>query len=45
MLLFDNAQCMLVNFGKASMRQKVWQQPDRVRMVLDKMKINGIVPP
>jgi threonine dehydrogenase-like Zn-dependent dehydrogenase len=35
---------MLVDFGKAGWIQKARQQPDKVRMVLDKMKTDGIMP-
>ena len=35
---------MLVEFGKASLIQKARQQPDKVRMVLDKIKSDGILP-
>jgi len=35
---------MLVDFGKASYIQKARQQPDKVKMVLDKMRSDGILP-
>ncbi len=35
---------MLVEFGKASLIQKARQQPDKVKMVLDKIKTDGIMP-
>lgn len=35
---------MLVDFGKAGWIQKAQQQPDKVRMVWDKMKTDGIQP-
>lgn len=35
---------MLVEFGQANLIEKARQQPDRVKMVLDKMKTDGIVP-
>ncbi len=35
---------MLIDFGKANMLDKARQQPDKVRMVLDKMKTDGIRP-
>lgn len=35
---------MLVEFGKASLVDKARQQPDKVRMVLDKIKTNGLLP-
>ena len=35
---------MLVEFGKASIIQKARQQPDKVKMVLDKIKSDGLLP-
>ena len=35
---------MLVEFGKASLIQKARQQPDKVKMVLDKIKSDGLMP-
>jgi predicted dehydrogenase len=35
---------MLVDFGKAGWIEKARQQPDKVRMVWDKMKTDGIMP-
>jgi len=35
---------MLVEFGQAGLVEKARQQPDKVRMVLDKMKTDGILP-
>ncbi len=35
---------MLVEFGKASLVQKARQQPDKVKMVLDKIKSDGLMP-
>ena len=35
---------MLVEFGKASLVQKARQQPDKVKMVLDKIKTEGLMP-
>jgi predicted dehydrogenase/threonine dehydrogenase-like Zn-dependent dehydrogenase len=35
---------MLVDFGKASLLTKARQQPDKVRMVLDKIRTDGLVP-
>jgi len=35
---------MLVEFGKANLIEKARQQPDRVKMVLDKMKTEGVLP-
>ncbi len=35
---------MLVDFGKANLLQKAKQQPDKVKMVLDKVKTDGLRP-
>jgi predicted dehydrogenase/threonine dehydrogenase-like Zn-dependent dehydrogenase len=35
---------MLVEFGKANLFAKARQQPDRVKMVLDKIKSDGLIP-
>ncbi len=35
---------MLVEFGKANLIEKARQQPDRVKMVLDKIKSDGLIP-
>lgn len=35
---------MLVDFGKANFLQKAKQQPDKVKMVLDKIKTDGLRP-
>jgi predicted dehydrogenase/threonine dehydrogenase-like Zn-dependent dehydrogenase len=35
---------MLVDFGKANLLQKARQQPDKVRMVLDKVRTDGLIP-
>lgn len=35
---------MLVEFGKANLVQKARQQPDKVKMVLDKIKSDGLLP-
>ena len=35
---------MLVDFGKANLIDKARQQPDKVRMVLDKVKTDGLLP-
>ena len=34
---------MLVDFGKGSFLQKAKQQPDKVKMVLNKVKTNGLM--
>lgn len=35
---------MLVEFGNASLIQKARQQPDKVKMVLDKIRSDGLIP-
>ena len=35
---------MLVDFGKAGLIDKARQQPDKVRMVLDKIRTDGLMP-
>lgn len=35
---------MLVEFGKANLIDKARQQPDKVRMVLDKIRAEGLIP-
>ncbi len=35
---------MLVEFGKANLLQKARQQPEKVKMVLDKIKTEGLMP-
>ena len=35
---------MLVEFGKASLIQKARQQPDKIKMVLEKIKTDGLIP-
>lgn len=35
---------MLVEFGKANLIQKARQQPEKVKMVLDKIKTDGLLP-
>lgn len=35
---------MLVDFGKANMLDKARQQPDKVRMVLEKIRTDGLMP-
>jgi predicted dehydrogenase/threonine dehydrogenase-like Zn-dependent dehydrogenase len=35
---------MLVEFGRGSMLAKAWQQPDRVRDVLNKVRTDGLLP-
>ena len=35
---------MLVEFGKSNLISKARQQPDKVKMVLDKIKAEGLIP-
>jgi hypothetical protein len=43
-LIFIGTGRMLVDFGKAGMLAKARQQPDKVRMVLDKIRTDGVLP-
>lgn len=43
-LVSSGTERMLVEFGKASWIEKARQQPDKVRMVLDKIKTDGFQP-
>ena len=43
-LISAGTERMLVDFGKASLIEKARQQPDKVRMVLDKIKTDGLLP-
>jgi len=43
-LISAGTERMLVEFGKAGWYEKARQQPDKVRMVLDKMKTDGVMP-
>ncbi len=43
-LVSAGTERMLVEFGKAGWIAKARQQPDKVRMVLDKIKTDGLVP-
>jgi predicted dehydrogenase/threonine dehydrogenase-like Zn-dependent dehydrogenase len=42
-LVSSGTERMLVEFGKAGWLQKARQQPDKVRMVLDKMRTDGVM--
>jgi predicted dehydrogenase/threonine dehydrogenase-like Zn-dependent dehydrogenase len=42
-LVSTGTERMLVDFGKASYLQKARQQPDKVRMVLEKVKADGLL--
>ncbi|MCF8150195.1 MAG: bi-domain-containing oxidoreductase [Sulfuritalea sp.] len=43
-LVSAGTERMLVEFGKASWIEKARQQPDKVRMVLDKIQTDGLMP-
>lgn len=43
-LISIGTERMLVDFGKASFISKAKQQPDKVRMVLEKVKTDGLLP-
>ena len=43
-LVSAGTERMLVDFGKANLIDKARQQPDKVRMVLDKIKTDGLLP-
>ncbi len=43
-LVSTGTERMLIDFGKASLIGKVRQQPDKVRMVLDKVRNDGLAP-
>ncbi len=43
-LVSAGTERMLIEFGKANLFEKARQQPDKVRMVLDKVKVDGIQP-
>ena len=43
-LISTGTERMLVNFGKASLLNKARQQPDKVKMVLDKVRTDGLLP-
>lgn len=43
-LISVGTERMLVDFGKGSLIAKAKQQPDKVRMVLDKIKTDGLLP-
>jgi len=43
-LVSTGTEKMLVDFGKANLVDKARQQPDKVKMVLDKVKTDGLMP-
>ena len=42
-LISPGTEKMLINFGRAGLLEKARQQPDKVRMVVDKIKTDGLV--
>ena len=42
-LISAGTERMLVNFGKSSLIDKARQQPEKVKMVLDKVKTDGVI--
>jgi predicted dehydrogenase/threonine dehydrogenase-like Zn-dependent dehydrogenase len=43
-LVSAGTERMLVDFGKANLIDKARQQPDKVKMVIDKVKTDGVIP-
>ena len=43
-LISSGTERMIVDFGKANLIQKARQQPDKVRQVVEKIKIDGLMP-
>jgi len=43
-LISAGTERMLIDFGKANPIEKARQQPDKVRMVIDKIKTDGLMP-
>ena len=43
-LISTGTERMLVEFGKSNLLNKARQQPDKVRMVLDKIRTDGLLP-
>ncbi len=43
-LVSAGTERMLVDFGKANLIDKARQQPDKVKMVIDKVKTDGVMP-
>jgi predicted dehydrogenase/threonine dehydrogenase-like Zn-dependent dehydrogenase len=43
-LISAGTERMLMDFGKANLLEKASQQPDKVRMVLDKIRTDGLLP-
>ena len=43
-LISPGTEKMLIDFGKASVFAKIRQQPDKVKMVIEKVKTDGLLP-
>ncbi|QRR02767.1 bi-domain-containing oxidoreductase [Dyadobacter sandarakinus] len=43
-LVSTGTERMLAQFGHAGLLQRAWQQPEKVRQVLDKVRADGLVP-
>jgi hypothetical protein len=43
-LVSAGTERMLIDFGKGNYLQKARQQPDKVKMVIDKIKTDGLMP-
>src|SRR5260221_11569557 len=43
-LISAGTERMLVDFGKANLVDKARQQPDKIRMIVDKVRTDGIIP-
>lgn len=43
-LISAGTERMLLDFGKANLIEKAYQHPDKVRMVIDKIKTDGLLP-
>lgn len=43
-LVSSGTERMLIDFGKSNFIQKAQQQPDKVKMVLEKVKTDGLIP-
>src|SRR5437588_2650334 len=42
-LISAGTERMLIDFGRASMQERARQQPDKVKMVLDKVRTDGVM--
>ena len=43
-LVSSGTERMLVDFGKAGLIEKAWQQPDKVKQVIEKVQTDGLIP-